>query len=151
MVSTPSAVLFILIYLQYVRVGAQLYLILCGSIDCLILCGSSVHDVFQARTLEWGAISYPRGSSQPRDQTCVFYASPALAGGFFTTSTTWEDSPGKKLLKVYRAQAILKFPRVVSFTLSCWGIERRLLHFQLSICECSQDPIQSWAYGFSVQ
>ena len=110
MVSTPSAVLFILIYLQYVHVRAQLYLILCGSIDCLILCGSSVHDVFQARMLEWGAISYPRGSSQPRDQTCVFYVSPALAGGFFTTSTTWEDSPGKKLLKVYRAQAILKFP-----------------------------------------
>ena len=75
----------------------------------LTLCGSSVHDVSQARILEWGVISYSRGSSQPRDETCVFYVSPALAGGFFTTSTTWEDSPGKKLLKVYRVQAILKF------------------------------------------
>ena len=110
MVSTPSAFLFILIYLHYICVCAQLHLILCGSTDCLTLCGSPVHDVFQARMLEWGAISYPRGSSQPRDQTCVFYVSPALAGVFFTTSTTWEDSPGKKLLKVYRAQAILKFP-----------------------------------------
>ena len=30
-----------------------------------------------------------RGSSQPRDQTHVLM-SPTLAGGFFTTGTTWE-------------------------------------------------------------
>ena len=34
--------------------------------DCS-LPGSSVHGVFQARVLEWGAISFSRGSSQPRD------------------------------------------------------------------------------------
>ena len=33
--------------------------------------GSSVHEISQARILEWVAISYSRGSSQPRDQTCV--------------------------------------------------------------------------------
>ena len=33
--------------------------------------GSSVHGIFQARILEWVAISFSRGSSQPRDQTCV--------------------------------------------------------------------------------
>ena len=31
--------------------------------------GPSAHGVFQARILEWGAISYSRGSSQLRDQT----------------------------------------------------------------------------------
>ena len=31
--------------------------------------GSSVHGVLQARILEWIAISFSRGSSQPRDQT----------------------------------------------------------------------------------
>ena len=31
-----------------------------------------------------------RGPSQPRDQTLGLLASPALAGGFFTTSATWE-------------------------------------------------------------
>ena len=31
--------------------------------------GSSVHGNFQARILEWVAISYSRGSSPPRDQT----------------------------------------------------------------------------------
>ena len=33
--------------------------------------GSSVHGISQARILEWAAISFSRGSSQLRDQTCV--------------------------------------------------------------------------------
>jgi len=33
--------------------------------------GSSVHGIFQARILEWVAISYSRGSSRPRDQTHI--------------------------------------------------------------------------------
>ena len=44
--------------------------------SCLTLCnlmncsppGSSVHGILQARILEWVAISFSRGSSQPRDQ-----------------------------------------------------------------------------------
>ena len=31
--------------------------------------GSSIHGILQARILEWVAISFSRGSSQPRDQT----------------------------------------------------------------------------------
>ena len=44
--------------------------------------GSSVHGIFQARVLEWVAISSSKGSSWPRIglKTLV---SPALAGGFF--------------------------------------------------------------------
>ena len=41
--------------------------------------GSSVHGIFQARILEWAAISSSRGSSQPRDRTQVSY----IAGRFF--------------------------------------------------------------------
>ena len=33
--------------------------------------GSSIHGIFQARVLEWVAISFSRGSSQPRDRTQV--------------------------------------------------------------------------------
>ena len=33
--------------------------------------GSSVHGIFQARILEWVAISSSRGSSQPRDWACI--------------------------------------------------------------------------------
>ena len=38
--------------------------------DCRLL-GSSVHGISQARILEWVAISLPRGSSWPKDQTSI--------------------------------------------------------------------------------
>ena len=37
--------------------------------------GSSVHGVLQARILEWVAISFSRGSSQPRVQTSISWSS----------------------------------------------------------------------------
>ena len=43
---------------------------LCGPMDCSPP-GSSVHGILQARILEWGAVPFSRGSSQPRDQTQV--------------------------------------------------------------------------------
>ena len=43
--------------------------------DCSPL-GSSVHGISQARMLEWVAISFSGGSSQPRDQTHVSCESP---------------------------------------------------------------------------
>ena len=36
-----------------------------------LLPGSSVHGILQTRILKWGAISYSRGSSQPRSWTCI--------------------------------------------------------------------------------
>ena len=70
----------------YVRVPAQSCLGLCDPMDCGWP-GFSVHGIFQERMMEWVAISYSRGSSRPRDRTASL-ASPALAGGFFTTSPT---------------------------------------------------------------
>ena len=52
----------------------QLCLTLCDPADCS-LPGSSIHGILQARILESVAISSSRGSSQPRDQTCVCYVS----------------------------------------------------------------------------
>ena len=49
---------------------AQSCLTLCDPMDCSPP-GSSVHEIFQARILEWVAISFSRGSSQPRDLTWV--------------------------------------------------------------------------------
>ena len=43
---------------------------LCNPMDCSPL-GSNVHWILQARILEWQAISFSRGSSQPRDLTHV--------------------------------------------------------------------------------
>ena len=44
----------------------QLCLTCCDPMDCSPP-GSSVHGILQARILEWVAISFSRGSSQPRD------------------------------------------------------------------------------------
>ena len=117
---------------------AQSCLTLCDPMDPL---GCSVHGILQARTLEWFAIPFSRGSSWPRVHACLLsrfsliqlcvtlrtvapqaplsiafcrqeywsgfpcpppgdlpdpwikpmsVMSPALAGGFFTTSVTWE-------------------------------------------------------------
>ena len=43
---------------------------LCNPMDCGPL-GSSVHGIFQARILEWIAISFFRASSRPGDRTWV--------------------------------------------------------------------------------
>ena len=51
--------------------------------------GYSGHGILQARTLEWVAISFFRGSSRPRDRTRVSDVS-CLGRRFLTTSTTWE-------------------------------------------------------------
>ena len=45
----------------------------------------SVHGISQARILEWVAIPFSRGSSQPRDQTWV----TCIAGRFFTVWATY--------------------------------------------------------------
>ena len=48
----------------------HLCVILCNSMDCS-LPGSSVHGILQARILECVAMPSSRGSSRPRDWTCV--------------------------------------------------------------------------------
>ena len=63
---------------------------LCGPMNCS-LPDSSVHGILQARILGWAAMLSSRGSSQPRDGTCVSCDSCA-AGGFFTT-----EPPGKPI------------------------------------------------------
>ena len=57
----------------------QLCPTLCDPLDCS-LSGSSVHGIFQARVLEWIAISFSRGSSRPRNRTRV----SRIAGRHFT-------------------------------------------------------------------
>ena len=57
----------------------QSHLTLCNPVDCSPA-GFSVHGIFQARVLKWGAFSFSKVSSQPRDQTQV----SQIAGAFFT-------------------------------------------------------------------
>ena len=81
-----------------IRYGYVIYCCCSATKSCLTLCSlshiwlypmdcsppcSSVHGILQARILEWDAISSSWGSSQPRDQTCIFGVS-CIAGRFFT-------------------------------------------------------------------
>ena len=56
--------------------------------DCMP--SSSVHDIIQARILEWVTIPFSRASFQPMDRTLV----SCIAGGFFTV---WATRDSKKL------------------------------------------------------
>ena len=47
---------------------------------------SSVHGILHARILEWVVISSSRGSSWPRDQTCLF----SIGTRILYYCTTWE-------------------------------------------------------------
>ena len=62
--------------------------------------GSSVHWVFQARILEWIAISFSKGSSQNKDQNLV----SCIAGGFFTT-----EPPGNLKWLIHNSYSINVF------------------------------------------
>ena len=59
---------------------AQSFPTLCNPVDY------TVHGILQARKLEWVAIPFCRGCSQPRDRTQVSHT----AGRFFTSWTTRE-------------------------------------------------------------
>ena len=52
--------------------------------SCLTCCKPIdyiIHGILQARILDWVALLFSRGSSQPRDRTQVSH----IAGGFFTS------------------------------------------------------------------
>ena len=68
----------------------QSCLTLCNPMDCSPP-ASPVHRILQARRLEWVAISFSGGSSQPRDQTQVLH----IMGRFFTFWTTKEAQRGR--------------------------------------------------------
>ena len=73
---------------EWVSEVAQLCLTLCDPMDCS-LPGSSVHGIFQARVLEWGAISFSRGLHNPGSEP----RSPALQADALQS-----EPPGKPFL-----------------------------------------------------
>ena len=69
--------------------------------------GSSVHGILQVRILEWVAISFSRGPSQPRDQTQVSW----IADGFFIDWATKEVCIGRQILN---PRTTRKGPRITT-------------------------------------
>ena len=84
--------------------------------------GSSIHETSQATVLEWVAISFSRGSSPPRDRTCVSYIS-YIGRRILYRCPTWEkqDCPGGPVVKT-------AFPTV---GLRVWSLFEELIPYML--------------------
>ena len=80
----------------------------CDPMDCS-LPGSSVHGILRARILEWVAMPSSRGSSRPKDRTCI----SCTPGRFFTTEPTWNTPPSPQ--PIYMSPS--KFP--ISIRMRC--------------------------------
>ena len=107
----------------------QAFLCVCVSQSCLILCNpmdhsppvSCIHGTLQGRILEWVAIPFSRGSSQPRDRTQVTYT----AGRFYTVWATRENC-----LQRLPAWCCWSLPRAVSdiswrLNIESWSLGER--------------------------
>ena len=77
--------------------------------------GSSVHGTLQERILEWVAISFSRGSSWPRDWTCLSFVS-CSTDRFFTTA------PSGKLPSTHEE---------LSFHSCCVRVNKTVAHWNL--------------------
>ena len=61
--------------------------------------GSSVHEILQARILEWGAMHPSRESSWPRDQTHISCVS-CITSIFFPTALTGKPSKAERIINI---------------------------------------------------
>ena len=87
---------------------------LCDPVDCNLL-GFSVHGILQARILEWIAISFSRGSSQPRDRIRVSH----IGGRRFNLLMKVKEESGKVGLKL----SIQKTKIMASGPITSWQID----------------------------
>ena len=90
--------------------SVQSCLTLCDPMDCS-LPGSSVHGIFQARILQWVAMSSSRGIFLTQGSNPASLMSLALAGGFFLPQETRVRSLGQEdLLEKKMATHSIFFP-----------------------------------------
>ena len=77
----------------------QLYLTLCNPMDWS-LTDFSAHGILQTKILEWVPCPPPWDLPDPGIEPTPL-RSPALAGGFFTTITTWEAQSSHKASQIF--------------------------------------------------
>ena len=101
---------------------------LCDPMDCS-LPGSSIHGIFQARVLEWIAISFSRRSSRSRDWTWV----SRIVGRCFTDWATrevhniWEEYIILNAI-LYKVLSLGIFWIICEGGTMCW--ENSVLYYQ---------------------
>ena len=88
--------------------------------------GSSIHEILQARILEWVAISFSRESSRPRDRTLISYVS-CIGRQILYHCTTWEAKfrlPASKYfsLKAHSSPGKVLFLLPMNLLLNLWQV-----------------------------
>ena len=97
----------------------QSFQTLCNPMNCR-LSGSFVHGIFQARILEWVAISFSSACFQPENQTWI----SCIASRFFTVWAAREAQEVKFQLEVLE----------IEYRISC----------MLSVCSTTEMSICKW-------
>ena len=111
--------------------------------SCLTVCdptdgslpGSAVHGIFQARILEWAAISFSRGPSQPRDRTRVSCIADRRFSFWATREERWTTKKAERR-------------RIDAFELWCW---RRLLRVPWTARRSNQSILKEINPGCSLE
>ena len=108
--------------------------------------GSSVHEMLQARILEWVAIYFSWGSSRPRNQT----RASCIAGRFLPNWAT-REAPGFPSSHVYRCDnwtvKKVEHPRI-AIKLWCW---RRLLRVPWTARRSNQSILKETNPEYSLE
>ena len=87
--------------------------------------------ILQARILEWVAMPYSRGSSQPRDQTHV----SCIAGRFFTIWATREALPEATITEIRKSILVPDHQALDYWGLHVWA--QLLSHDSCNPMDCS--------------
>ena len=96
--------------------------------DCSL--SGSVHGIFQARVLEWIAISFSRGSSQPRTWTWV----SRTAGRRFTVWAT-REAPSTQYLTIIIYGMLASFQWALQ-NIFCFMVNMRVSLTRMSTVQC---------------
>ena len=115
-------------FLQKVKVKSLRRVWLCGPMDCS-LPGSSIHGIFQARILDWVAISFSRGSSQPRVSRIV--------GRRFTLWAT------REVLQTQWNRSSSNFQRTNMLTSTFYWYNITICQLQIGTCGICHLPLRT--------
>ena len=122
----------------------QSCLTLSDPMDCSLQ-GSSIHGIFQARVLEWGAIALSRGSSRPGDWTRLSYTGRQIlyyrATRFLSAILITED---RTCVAAERQGTACRIPSVCSSWnfvcfIYCRTLEEQKLPFPSGLCADIKD------------
>ena len=112
---------------------SQSCLTFCDFIDCRLPV-FFVHGILQSRILEWIACPFSRGSSWPRDRTCVSH----ITGRFFTIWAIYTDAIHKSLhgvISFWRESLRTTFKYLLSASfLKFSHLEKVHIYIKMSIC-----------------